>query len=72
MSGSFLEFVALAVALTGLNAVLLEILRKDPGVLREIVVDVEAMARPIRRSAKVVAFAKRRAVVGADGLKQAA
>jgi hypothetical protein len=46
ISAYFLEFLALALALAGLVAVVWEIVSKDVGLLRAITTDVRAMAEP--------------------------
>ncbi len=46
ISAYFLEFGALALALTGLIAVVWEIAAKDSRLFREIATDVQAMAEP--------------------------
>ncbi|HYG87828.1 MAG TPA: hypothetical protein VD978_16335 [Azospirillum sp.] len=43
-----LEILALVVAVAGFATVVSEIVTRDPGLLREIVTDVRAMARPGR------------------------
>ncbi len=46
ISAHFIEYVALALALTGLAAVVWEIALKDPRLFREIATDVRGMAEP--------------------------
>jgi hypothetical protein len=48
ISATFLEFFALALALTGLAAVISEIVLKDRTLFGEIARDVRAMAEPTR------------------------
>jgi hypothetical protein len=48
ISATFLEFFALALALTGLAAVISEIALKDRTLFGEIARDVRAMAEPTR------------------------
>jgi len=48
ISATFLEFFALALALTGLAAVISEIALKDRTLFGEIARDVRAMAEPMR------------------------
>ena len=48
ISATFLEFFALALALTGLAAVISEIALKDRKLFGEIARDVRAMAEPTR------------------------
>jgi len=55
ISAHFTEFVALALALTGLAVVAWEIALKDPRLFREIATDVRAMAEP-RRDLRVQRF----------------
>ena len=56
ISAYFVEYVALALALTGLAAVVWEIALKDPRLFRDIVTDARAMAepRPTLRSERFV------------------
>ncbi len=58
ISANAVEFVALALALTGLVAVVWEIAVKDARLFREIATDVRRMAEPtVRPAAKVTAQA---------------
>jgi hypothetical protein len=74
-SAYFLEFCALAFALTGLAAVIWEIAVKDKRLFGEILTDVRAMAEP-RQMPTVNRFATEMPVLGecanSNGLKKAA
>jgi hypothetical protein len=75
ISAYFLEFLALALALAGLAAVVWEIASKDSGLFRDIATDVRAMAEP-RRSFVARQFTTGPVELGehanSNGLKQAA
>jgi hypothetical protein len=53
MSVPVLEYVVLGIAVLSLVSVVVEIVVKDPGALREIVTDVAKMARPETKSAEI-------------------